>query len=115
MMGGNGMGAMMPAMMGMMGVMSLVEAYRIYGLRGEQRLHTHPLFRTARSWNDRSGRFDRINTWDLDDPVERQGAEPLCCMYAAQRALWAPPRVPAAGTRGWAHHEAPRRPPARRR
>lgn len=77
---GNGMGTMMPGLMGMMGVMSLVEAYRIYGLREEQRLYTHPLFRTARSWNDRRDGFDRINTWDMDDPVERQGAEPLCCM-----------------------------------
>merc|ERR1712187_1005855 len=80
---GNAMGVMMPGLMGMMGVMSLVEAYRIHTLKQEQRLHTHPLFKTARSWdtrhNDSLGGFNRINQTDLDDPVERQGHQPICC------------------------------------
>eukprot|EP00419_Tripos_fusus_P001989 CAMPEP_0172674928 /NCGR_PEP_ID=MMETSP1074-20121228/13002_1 /TAXON_ID=2916 /ORGANISM="Ceratium fusus, Strain PA161109" /LENGTH=429 /DNA_ID=CAMNT_0013492371 /DNA_START=100 /DNA_END=1389 /DNA_ORIENTATION=+ len=56
---------------GFMGVMSLVEAYKIWELRKARRLHTHPLFQAARSWNrterDVFGNVHRINVSDFDD------------------------------------------------
>merc|ERR550525_1297332 len=64
--------------------MSLVEAYKMYNLREERRLNTHPLFKTARSGlarrTDGFGAFHEINQTDLDDPAERQGVEPICCL-----------------------------------
>lgn len=79
-----GIGIMMFGIMGWMGVMSLIEAYNIYQLRAQQRLHTHPLFQNARSWgatnHDDRGAFHHINGTDLDD--SDTGAPGTCCLFA---------------------------------
>eukprot|EP00418_Pyrodinium_bahamense_P086771 CAMPEP_0179073464 /NCGR_PEP_ID=MMETSP0796-20121207/32582_1 /TAXON_ID=73915 /ORGANISM="Pyrodinium bahamense, Strain pbaha01" /LENGTH=439 /DNA_ID=CAMNT_0020770653 /DNA_START=1 /DNA_END=1320 /DNA_ORIENTATION=+ len=83
---GQGGAAMLNSVMGFMGVMSLVEAYKIWELRKIQRLHTHPLFQTARSWNrverDAFGNVHRINTSDFDDetPLTDGGACREACI-----------------------------------
>lgn len=79
-------GSVMAGLLGVMGLMSLAESYRIYTFREQQRLHTHPLFLTARSSvvrrRDAHGQFSQLNQADVDDPVEGGGL-PLrgpCCL-----------------------------------
>eukprot|EP00928_Gymnodinium_smaydae_P036657 TRINITY_DN2559_c0_g1_i1.p1 TRINITY_DN2559_c0_g1~~TRINITY_DN2559_c0_g1_i1.p1 ORF type:complete len:438 (-),score=31.66 TRINITY_DN2559_c0_g1_i1:309-1622(-) len=66
-----------------MGIMSLCEAFRIASLLNEGRLHTHPLFETARSWQrpsrDSYGSVNRINTSNLDDEEVVLGGSGCCC------------------------------------
>jgi len=68
---GYGGAAAINSISGFMGIMSLVEAYKIWELRKARRLHTHPLFQAARSWNrterDAFGNVQRINVSDFDD------------------------------------------------
>lgn len=79
--------SMMGGIMVLMGVMSLVEAHRIYGLIEQKRLHTHPLFQTARSWGrrrrDAHGVVHEVNQTDADDSDElvipRVSPESWCC------------------------------------
>merc|ERR1719188_133432 len=78
-------------------MMSLVEAFNLYQLREQQRLHTHPLFQIARSWggtrSDGQGDFYAINQTDLDDPDQPfvfQGG--TCCLCSC-----CPPDSPSDG------------------
>merc|ERR1719191_1000550 len=68
---GGGTSSMLQGVMGFMGVMSLMESWKIYNLKKQRLLHTHPLFRTARSWRrderDAFGVVHRINASDFDD------------------------------------------------
>jgi hypothetical protein len=70
--------------MGWMGVMSLSEAYKIWTLRKARRLHEHPLFHTARSWQtqqrDEFGVVHRLNVSDFDDeaPMRRVSLCGVC-------------------------------------
>jgi len=83
---GQGQAAMLNSVMGFLGVMSLVEAYKIWELRRVRRLHTHPLFQTARSWNrvdrDRFGQVNRVNVSEFDDehPLTSGGACREACI-----------------------------------
>jgi len=64
-----------------MGLMSLCEAYKIFQLLQAKRVHTHPLFQSARSWQqqgrDDMGRARRINNSDFDDEATIGGN---CCL-----------------------------------
>jgi len=79
---GHGSAAMVNSISGFMGIMSLMEAYKIWELRRARRLHTHPLFQAARSWNrtarDTFGVVQRINVSDFDDEEPLRGS--LRCM-----------------------------------
>jgi len=83
---GQGGAAMLNSITGFMGIMSLVEAYKIWELRKARRLHTHPVFQTARSWNrterDQFGQVHRINASDFDDeaPFTTGGACKEACV-----------------------------------
>jgi len=74
-------------LMGFMALMSLAEAYRIHNLLKERRLHTHPVFQTARTWGrterDAFGVVHRINNSDLDDDTPPFGSSMGngCCLY----------------------------------
>lgn len=87
---GGGAGQLMGSLMGWMGVMSLIEANKLWQLRAARRLHTHPLFQTARSWNRRErdafGVVNRINTTDFDDeePLS-DGRRCFGALFAARR------------------------------
>jgi len=69
---------------GWMGVMSLAEVHNIWTLRKARRLHEHPLFQTARSWQtqqrDEFGVVHRLNVSDFDDdaPMRRVSVCGVC-------------------------------------
>lgn len=106
---GQGQSAMMVAgLMGMMAVMSMVETYRIYKLREDRKLHTHALFRTARSevatHRDDYGRVSRLTQGSFDDPeADEGGVQCYLCSGADTSAEeseeWQPPAATAVDAR----------------
>lgn len=66
-----GAGGLMPGVTAYMGFMCLIETYKIYQLLKEERLHSHPLFESARSQVrsvvDSEGATTRLNDSAKDD------------------------------------------------
>lgn len=83
--GQNATASLLSGVMGWMGAMSLMEANKIWQLKKARRLHTHPLFATARSWRreerDAFGVVHRINNSDFDDDAAfttRRPCQDIC-------------------------------------